>query len=201
MIELLLELDQKAFLFLNGINSPMWDDIMWVISAKYTWIPLYVMLLIVMIYKELSYRVVFTILFAIITVTLCDQISVFVKLYTERPRPTHAPEIAELVHTVNNYRGGRFGFFSSHAANTFGAAAFISNQFKNNKWGLFLFGWAAVVSYSRIYLGVHYPLDIICGSLAGVLIGVQCYVFKVYTSVYFDRKIEERNKKKKIRKS
>jgi len=201
MLKLLSELDLKAFLYLNSKHSPMWDEIMWWISAKYTWIPLYVILLIVIIYHELSYRAVITILLAIITVVLCDQISVLVKFLTERPRPSHNPAIADIVHIVNNYRGGKFGFFSSHAANTFGIAAFLANQFKSNKWGVFLFTWAAIVSYSRIYLGVHYPLDIICGGLVGSLIGIQCYVFNANTVFYIDRRIEAHRLAKKNKKN
>jgi undecaprenyl-diphosphatase len=117
---------------------------------------------------------------------------VFIKNLVERPRPTHDPDIANLVHIVNNYRGGTYGFVSSHAANVFGVATFLSNKFKNNQWSFFLLAWAAVVSYSRVYLGVHYPLDIIFGAVLGALIGVQCYVFKVWTVVYIERRIDDR---------
>jgi undecaprenyl-diphosphatase len=115
----------------------------------------------------------------------------------ERPRPSHNPEMAGLVHIVNDYRGGQFGFVSSHAANFFGVATFLSSQFKNYKWSFVLLGWAALISYSRIYLGVHYPLDIICGAVLGAVIGIQCFVFKIWTVVYFEKYIEDRKSKRR----
>ena len=196
MFHWLIELDKKALLYFNSMHSPEWDRIMYWISGDKSWIPLYVFLLIMIIYKERPYRFIFTILFVAIAVLLCDKISVLIKILVERPRPTHNPEIADLVHIVNNYRGGDFGFVSSHAANVFGVATFLANQFKHYKWSLFLFVWAAVVAYSRVYLGVHYPLDIICGAVLGVLIGIQCYAFKVRIAVYIEQKIEIRKEKK-----
>ena len=192
----LLEFDQKAFLHLNGMHSPEWDEIMLWITGNMIWIPFYIFILFMVIYHERPYRFIFTILFLAIAVGLSDYISVIIKNLVERPRPSHNPEITGLVHIVNNYRGGNYGFVSSHAANVFATVAFLSNQFKNYKWSLVLLGWAALVSYSRIYLGVHYPLDIICGAVLGALIGVQCYVFKVWTVVYFERRIEDRKAKK-----
>ena len=196
MFHWLIELDTKAFLYLNSLHAREWDKIMWWISGDASWIPLYAILLILIIYRERPYRFIFTILFLAIMVALSDQISVLIKNLAERPRPTHNTEIADMVHIVNNYRGGKYGFVSSHAANVFGVATFLSNQFKNYKWTLFLLAWAAVVSYSRIYLGVHYPLDIICGALLGVIIGTQCYVFKVRTAVHIERRIQIRKEKK-----
>ena len=197
MLHWLLELDKKVFLYLNGMHSPEWDKIMYWISGDKSWIPLYVFLLIIIIYRERPYRFIFIILFVAIAVILCDQISVLIKNMVERPRPTHNPEIANMVHIVNNQRGGTYGFVSSHAANVFGAATFLSNQLKHRKWSLFLFVWAAVVSYSRIYLGVHYPLDIICGAVLGALIGIQSYVHKVWTVVHIECYIDDRKAKKK----
>ena len=197
MFQWLVELDKKALLYFNSMHSPAWDNVMYWISGNKSWIPLYVILLIIIIYKERPYRFIFTILFVALTVALCDQISGFIKNLVERPRPTHDLEIANLVHIVNNYRGGTYGFVSSHAANVFGVATFLSNQFKHFRWSLFLFVWAVLVAYSRVYLGVHYPLDIICGAILGSLIGIVCYTLKVRTAVYVERIIEDRQSSKR----
>ena len=198
MLQWFIEIDKKAFLYFNSIHSPAWDNVMWWISRTNSWIPLYIILLIFIIYRERPYRFIFTILFVALVVGLCDQISVLIKNLVERPRPTHDPEIADLVYIVRNYRGGTFGFVSSHAANVFGIATFLSNQFKRFRWRLFLFSWATLVAYSRIYLGVHYPLDIICGATLGVLIGIICYHLKVRTAVYVEQRIENRRSEKTI---
>ena len=197
MFSWLLEFDKKAFLYLNGIHSPEWDGLMMWITGNTVWIPFYVFILFMVVYRERPYRFIFTILFVVVTVFFCDQLSTLIKSLVERPRPTHNPEIADLVHVVNNYRGGPYGCVSSHAANVFGVAVFLSNQFKHYRWSLALLGWAAIVSYSRIYLGVHYPLDIICGAVLGALIGIQCYVFKIWTAVYAEKYIEDRKAKRR----
>lgn len=199
MLQKLLELDTNVFLFLNGFHSPQMDSFMWWVSGTTSWIPLYAVLLIIIIYRERPVRFIYTVIFIALVVLLCDQISVLIKNLVERPRPSHNPDIEEVIHLVNNRRAGKYGFVSSHAANTFGVAAFLTNQFKNAKWGVFLFAWATLVSYSRIYLGVHYPLDILCGALLGIILGVQCYVYKVWTVVFVERRINMRKEKKAIK--
>ncbi len=196
MFRWLIELDKDVFLFFNSLHSPAWDNIMYWISRTNSWIPLYVILLILIVYRERPYRFIFTLLFLALVILLSDQISVLIKNLVERPRPTHNPDLDGMVHIVNGYTGRKFGFVSSHAANVFGTATFLANQFKHRRWTIFLFGWATLVSYSRIYLGVHYPLDIICGAILGSLIGIQCYVFKVRTAIYVERKLEIRKEKK-----
>ena len=107
---------------------------------------------------------------------LCDQFaSTVCKPLFHRPRPTHDEEIGSLVTLVNNYRGGRYGFISSHAANSFGAALFLIGVFRNRLFTASILLWAVAVSYSRIYLGVHYPGDILAGAIAGVLGGIAIY--------------------------
>jgi undecaprenyl-diphosphatase len=173
------------------------------ITARNSWIPFYVILFFIIIYRERSYWVILTFVFVAIVVTLCDQSSNFFKAWTERPRPSHEPELVDLVRLVinpktgNPIRSSQFGFFSAHAANTFGVAAYLSNHFKNKKWTIFLFSWAAIVSYSRMYLGVHYPLDVLCGAFVGVLIGIWCYNLKVRTVIYSQRKLEAWKTKKR----
>ncbi len=176
MLEILKNLDTNLFLFLNGIHSPFWDTIMWHISGKLEWIPLYAFL-IYLIIKEYKMKAIWIILAVILVIVLTDQ--VFVKLFKfqfERLRPCHNPEIKDLVHKVNDKCGGQFGFVSSHASNSFGLAMFLTFLFRKKLFGILIFFWAALVSYSRIYLGVHYPGDIIGGALLGIFIGWLVYL-------------------------
>jgi undecaprenyl-diphosphatase len=196
-MEWLIDFDKRALLFLNGKHSPLWDDVMWWASDKKIWIPLYAVLLINIIIRELPYRFIFTVLFVVVAITLSDQISNLIKDFVERFRPTWDPEIMKRIHTVNDYRANKpFGFVSNHAANAFCLFSYLACQFKSYRWGLFLFLYALIVSYSRIYLGVHYPFDVVCGAILGILIGVQCYIFKVRTAVHTERFFIIRKEKK-----
>ena len=178
---MLEKLDQQFFLFLNSFYSPFWDQVMHVISGKVIWAPLY---LAILIFLGIKYKRKFIIifLFIILAVTLADQASVHLfKNLFQRLRPCHEPALDGLVHLFKGQCGGQFGFVSSHAANSFNVAV-ISLLFIKNRWystGIII--WAVVVGYSRIYLGVHYPGDVICGSLLGTLCGWSIYKLYVLT--------------------
>ncbi len=175
MLDFFIELDKSLFLFLNGLHNSVFDQLMWWFSGKYFWIPLYVAVLAWWI-KEHKWNAIWLTIFAILVVVANDQISVAIKFAVERPRPTHNPDIGNLVRVLNDYRGGAFGFVSSHAANTFGFAMF-SLMVNRRKWyTIAILIWAALVSYSRIYLGVHYPGDIFFGALLGILLGYLIFV-------------------------
>ncbi|MFP4023480.1 MAG: phosphatase PAP2 family protein [Thiohalospira sp.] len=178
MLEILTTWDTKLFIFLNGLNSPFWDQVMWWFSGKFFWLPLYLIIVGYIIYKQ-KWKAIITLLFIALIVTLADQISVHAfKEVFQRLRPCHNPEIQDIVHLVNNKCGGRYGFVSSHAANTFAVAFFLKMLFQQKYFSIGIIFWAAIVSYSRIYLGVHYPLDIIGGATLGAIIGV--LVFNLY---------------------
>lgn len=188
MIEFLDKIDKSIFLFLNGIHSPFWDKMMYWISGDTSWIFLYIILLIGLALKY-RWRMIFVVLAVALVITASDQFSVHLfKEVFMRLRPCHDPEISGLVHIVNNHCGGKFGFVSSHAANTFALAMLTSGLFKNIYFTWFIFAWATIVSYSRIYLGVHYPGDIIGGALLGIFLG--WVVFLLYQ--YFDNKVVSR---------
>ena len=177
---MLERLDQQLFLFLNSINSPFWDQVMHALSGKIIWVPLYLSIL---IYMGIKYKQKFLIilLFIILAATLADQSSVLVKNLVERLRPCHEPSLQGLVHLVNGECGGKFSFVSSHATNSFDVA-FLSLLFIRKGWfTISIVLWALVVGYTRIYLGVHYPGDVVCGSLLGALIGWGIYELYVLT--------------------
>ncbi len=185
MLEFLKNIDTQLFVFLNGIHSPAWDKIMWWITGTNSWIPMYAIIVGYIIYK-FRWKAIITLIFIAMVVTLTDQISVHgFKEVFQRLRPCHNPELKNIVHLVNNKCGGKFGFVSSHAANTFGVAFFLSNLFKNKYFSIFIFLWASVVSYSRVYLGVHYPFDILGGAALGSILGFLVYIAHNFTQRKF----------------
>lgn len=181
IIDQLIALDKELFLFLNGLHTPWLDPIMWLFTETLFWLPFYLFLLfhIVKEHKMMSLAVLLGITF---TILLSDQItSGLMKPYFNRLRPSHEPSLEGMVHLVNGYRGAVYGFASSHAANTFGIATFLYMLFRISKpWMAWLFPWAAMVSYTRIYLGVHYPADIVAGAAVGICCGwISFKLFKI----------------------
>lgn len=182
MIEKLELLDRNLFLLLNSPHSDLLDTIMWYISTTFLWIPLYAFFLFYAFKKGNWKFTLYLLLGVIACVALADLLSVHAfKNVFERHRPTHNLDIMDQVKTVlrpngEEYRGGLYGFVSSHAANVSAIATFVILSFKhiNKKWWLLAL-WAVLIMYSRIYLGVHYPSDILGGSLLGITIG--CTIF------------------------
>jgi len=173
MLEALELADQQLVVFLNGLNAPWLDPIMAWITGKKEWFPCYALLIGWIFWKYKWKQGLLILVFIAITIALADRFaSGFCKPFFERLRPCHEPSLATVVHIVNGKCGGKFGFISSHAANTFGVAMFFFLLGrKDAKWLRWLFLWAAVVSYSRVYVGVHYPADILVGGLTGILWG------------------------------
>ncbi|MFT6165553.1 MAG: undecaprenyl-diphosphatase [Vicingaceae bacterium] len=169
MVEILEHWDRVLFLFLNGFHSESLDFVMWHASGKLQWVPLYLFLLFLLTKKY--GRSIWVILVATaVAVTLADQFSVkLFKEVFERWRPCHNLDLKEMVHLVNNKCGGSFGFISSHAANSFATAGLLG-LFLNWRALILLLIWASLVSYSRVYLGVHYPSDILGGAILGLIV-------------------------------
>lgn len=187
-IQQLIDFDKELLLFLNGNHSLFWDGFMWVVTKTVTWIPAILMLLYVIVKSNKLNQVLLILLMIALTVLLADRISSgFFKPFFARFRPTQDPDIMYLVHTVNEYRGGLYGFISSHAANTFAVAMFTSLLIKDWRFTVMMFLWALIPSYSRIYLGVHYPGDILCGAVLGCLVALLTYSLYSFVTRRFSK--------------
>ncbi|MBW6500944.1 MAG: phosphatase PAP2 family protein [Bacteroidales bacterium] len=184
---MLEELDQQLFYFINSRNSEFLDFVMYSMSRVLIWVPLYIAIFYAL-GRKYGRKMFFILLFIILSVVLADQTSVFIKNSFQRLRPCHAEELQGMVHLVKGHCGGKFGFVSSHAANSFSIALLSLLLIKRRWFSISILIWAAVVGYSRIYLGVHYPGDVICGSLLGASIGWLIHRLYLITDNKFLRK-------------
>ena len=176
-IQQLISLDKELLLQYNGSDSLFWDGFMWIATNMLTWIPLAIGLLYVIFKNNKWKESLLIIVLLALVITFSDQISFgFCKPYFARFRPTQDPELMYQIDIVNGYRGGIYGFISSHAANTFGIAIFLSLIIRSWSLGIVLIVWAILNAYSRIYLGVHYPGDILFGTLTGLSVGILMYL-------------------------
>ncbi len=175
--------DQHLLLLVNSSNTPFFDGVMHALSGKLIWAPLY---LAIIIYLFIIYKRKFLIilLLIILAITLSDQASVLLKNITQRLRPCHDPALSGLVHLVKGECGGLYSFVSSHAANSFNVALISLLLIKKRWYSVSIIIWALVIGYSRVYLGVHYPGDVLCGSILGALIGLSIYRLYLLTDNY-----------------
>ena len=177
MLEQELYFEEKLFYLLNGSGySSFWDNFFYLYSYKWIWLPFYICFLFVFIYKNKWKEILCVILAVTLVILLCDQISSgFFKPFFQRLRPTHHPDFKDNIDIVLGYRGGKFGFISSHAANAFGFAQFAALLFRNRILTFFLLSFALLNGYSRIYLGVHFISDVVVGAIIGAIIGYSVY--------------------------
>ncbi len=176
MLEFLQEIDRNLLLKINSWHSPWLDSIMATLTNGLIWLPFFLLIIGFMIYK-FRWQSIFILVFTGMVIFLADRISAgFIKPWVGRIRPSHEPELAFLLHFVNGYKGGLYSFVSSHAANAFGIATFLWLVLRKQiTWIWVMFIWATIFCYTRIYLGVHYPSDILGGALVGIIIGSLIY--------------------------
>ena len=167
-MDALQQFDAGIFSAINGWHAAYFDSFMWLVTKIATWIPMILMLLYLLYFKKGWRKTVAVVLAIALVILIADQVSAsIIKPLVERSRPSHNESLQSTIHIVNGYRGGPFGFVSSHAANCFGIALLLAMIFKNRLFTWTMVVWATLMCYSRIYLGVHYPGDIVCGAILG----------------------------------
>jgi undecaprenyl-diphosphatase len=169
MIQTISEWDKSAFLYLNGFHSDLMDYVMTLFTLTPTWILFYGVTLYVIIrkYGRKSIPIIISI---VLVILLADQLSGLLKHSIMRLRPSNDPVVSPYAHVFFT-KGGLYGFVSAHAANAFSFATFTAFLFRSRGYSIFIFPWACLIAYTRIYLGVHYPGDILGGMILGILIG------------------------------
>lgn len=171
MIEYLNDIDTDALLAVNGLHNLFQDAFWWMVTAKWSSLLLVLALVWLLLHQNRRHALLVLVMIAL-AVLLADQVSSgLIKHLVERLRPTHDPSLESAVHVINGYRGGLYGFVSSHAANSFAVATLLSFIMRHKAVTFSLFTWALLQCYSRVYLGVHYPGDILGGIIVGVLAG------------------------------
>ncbi len=171
MIEYLNGIDADALLAVNGLHDMFQDAFWWMVTAKWSSLLLVLALAWILLHQNRRHALL-VLAMLVLSILVADQVSSgLIKHLVERLRPTHDPSLESMVHVINGYRGGLYGFVSSHAANSFAVATLIALVMRHRVVTLSMFTWALLQCYSRVYLGVHYPGDILGGIIVGVLAG------------------------------
>ena len=171
MIEYLNGIDADALLAVNGLHDMFQDAFWWMVTAKWSSLLLVLALAWILLHQNRRHALL-VLAMLVLSILVADQVSSgLIKHLVERLRPTHDPSLESMVHVINGYRGGLYGFVSSHAPNSFAVATLLALVMRHRVVTLSMFTWALLQCYSRVYLGVHYPGDILGGIIVGVLAG------------------------------
>lgn len=182
MIDQILQWDTDVFIFFNSLGNTTWDSFWLTYTSKFTWIPLYAVLL-YLIFRRMQLKAfITTIVVVALMIVVADQTANLFKNGFHRLRPCHLAELKDGMRLVKSHCGGQYGFFSAHASNTMALAFFIGLTLKKrfNYLLYIMIVWALLMSYSRIYIGVHYPLDVFVGMLIGMITGTLLYKLNIY---------------------
>jgi undecaprenyl-diphosphatase len=180
MFDFIIYLDKQLFLLLNSAHCSVIDPVMVFVSGHYTWLPLYAGILLYLFWRN-SWKLALLALTVILLTFACtDMVGHAIKLAVGRPRPCF--ELDGVVHLLEKCSGKNSSFISNHSANVFGLATVTSLLIANKYYKIFIYSWAILIAYSRIYVGKHYPLDAMCGAAFGMLTG---YLFYFISRIIF----------------
>jgi len=193
MLSQLIDLDHQWFLAINSLHNSLFDEIMYWVSYKYTWLPLYA-IFVYYIFRHYKKQGFIILIGIVLTLILSDQLSVLIKDYFMRLRPSHNNMYNTIIHLNRGIKGGTYGFVSSHAANTSGFATFLIffPVFRKKIIIALLIFWVLLISYSRIYNGLHYPADVIGGIFLGFFIGI-CITYATKIVILKNKKYKLKN--------
>ena len=195
MLEFLIDIDQSLMLALNDMHSAYMDGFMMLFSGRWVWVPMYAAIFVAVLWRYGWRRGLLLSLAVGLAVTIADQTcATLLRPLAERLRPANLDNpLSTMVHIVDGYRGGQYGFPSCHAANTFALAAAVAVLLRRRGVVAFLYAWALVTCYSRIYLGVHYPGDLLVGAIVGTAAALLCVLtVRHYTHTLQVSKVQER---------
>lgn len=187
MLEKISYIDRQLFIFLNGLGSETYDGLWLMITKQINWLPFFILLLYLILKKIGTKQALILIVFVAVLITFTDQVTNLFKNGFQRIRPCNEPEIRDVIRVVKS--SNSYSYFSGHAANSMAVAMFLYLIFKQhfNYFG-FLFLWPLIFAYSRIYLGLHYPFDIVSGYLFGMLSGFLMFkLYKLAKGKYFSQ--------------
>ncbi len=184
-MEIISDLDQQILLFFNGYHTSFLDETMALITSKWIWIPFYLFLIELLFKRRSTKTAILTLIAVALAITLADQICAsLIRPYVGRLRPCNPDNpIFSYITLVKNIHPGGYSWPSCHAANTFALATLLSCVMKSRKFTIFIFAWAIIVSISRLYVGVHYPTDLLCGAAIGSALGYLSLVIVNYLSI------------------